>query len=83
MEWESVGKVSKVFVYPVKSCKAISVETADADSLGLLYKGVRDRYILIMSYYMCKHHKILNKKIVNACRYFQTLWESESHILKN
>lgn len=70
MEWESVGKVSKVFVYPVKSCKAISVETADADSLGLLYNGVRDRYILIMSYYMCKYHKILNKNFSKCVQVF-------------
>ena len=45
MDWESVGKVSKVFVYPVKSCKGNSVESANANFRGLVYKEARDRYL--------------------------------------
>lgn len=44
LKWESVGKLMKVFVYPVKSGKAISVQRAEAEHLGLSYKGVCDRY---------------------------------------
>ncbi|XP_050719851.1 mitochondrial amidoxime-reducing component 1-like [Eriocheir sinensis] len=49
MKWESVGKVVKVFVYPVKSCKAMSVQSADSDFRGLVVKGVRDRSFIITS----------------------------------
>lgn len=45
MDWESVGKVVKVLVYPVKSCKAVSVQSADTDFRGMVFKGVRDRYV--------------------------------------
>uniref|UniRef100_A0A0P4VZ15 MOSC domain-containing protein n=1 Tax=Scylla olivacea TaxID=85551 RepID=A0A0P4VZ15_SCYOL len=47
MKWECVGKVTKVFVYPVKSCKGLSVDSASAEFRGLVYKAGRDRSFII------------------------------------
>ncbi|XP_045121511.1 mitochondrial amidoxime reducing component 2-like [Portunus trituberculatus] len=47
MKWECVGKVKKVFVYPVKSCKGLSVDSAQAHFRGLVYKTARDRSFII------------------------------------
>lgn len=47
MQWECVGKVKKVFIYPVKSCKGLSVPSASTELRGPVYKGTRDRSFII------------------------------------
>lgn len=42
-EWEHVGKVSKIWIYPVKSCAGIPLKNAQTSLLGLMDGSVRDR----------------------------------------
>lgn len=41
--WQLVGKVSKVYLYPIKSCAGIGLASAQATQLGLSSGTVRDR----------------------------------------
>ncbi len=44
-EWKPVGKVTNLHIFPVKSCKGIEVEEAEAMHMGLgLNEEIRDRY---------------------------------------
>lgn len=45
MKWESVGKVLKVMIYPIKSCAGKVVRAAQAKPLGLVNGTVRDRLV--------------------------------------
>lgn len=45
-EWKAVGKVTNLHIFPIKSCKGIEVEEAEAMHMGLgLNEEIRDRYI--------------------------------------
>ncbi|XP_037775397.1 mitochondrial amidoxime reducing component 2-like isoform X1 [Penaeus monodon] len=47
--WQLVGKVSKVYLYPIKSCAGIGLASAQATQLGLSSGTVRDRSLIIMN----------------------------------
>lgn len=40
---QQVGTVSELWIYPVKSCKGVSVDTAECTALGLRSGHLRDR----------------------------------------
>jgi len=42
-EFHLVGEVSQLFIYPMKSGKAIELETAECTTFGLRYQGIWDR----------------------------------------
>ena len=43
--WQMVGKVSGLFVYPIKSCHCVQVNEADCEETGLKCSTyLRDRY---------------------------------------
>ncbi|KAL3873398.1 hypothetical protein ACJMK2_036526 [Sinanodonta woodiana] len=44
---EAVGKVVDVFLYPIKSCKAIQLKTARCTFVGLYSDGLYDRHWMI------------------------------------
>ncbi|KAG0719808.1 Mitochondrial amidoxime-reducing component 1 [Chionoecetes opilio] len=72
MKWESVGKVVKVFVYPVKSCKGISVESASADFRGLVHQAARDRSFIITT----EKGTMITGRMVPATVLIQTTFEN-------
>ena len=41
--WVWVGKVSRLFVYPLKSCRGIEVNELEVTPDGSKYEQVRDR----------------------------------------
>ncbi|XP_015280849.1 PREDICTED: LOW QUALITY PROTEIN: mitochondrial amidoxime reducing component 2-like [Gekko japonicus] len=43
-----VGTVSGLYIYPVKSCRRVSVEDAEATELGLRKGDLRDRFWLVI-----------------------------------
>ncbi|XP_068234833.1 mitochondrial amidoxime reducing component 2-like [Palaemon carinicauda] len=43
VEWEHVGKVSKIWIYPVKSCAGVPLKKGQTGPLGLMDGKVRDR----------------------------------------
>ncbi|XP_041106521.1 mitochondrial amidoxime-reducing component 1 [Polyodon spathula] len=43
-----VGVVSELCIYPIKSCKGISVNTAECLEMGLKYGELRDRHWLVI-----------------------------------
>ncbi|XP_054836315.1 mitochondrial amidoxime reducing component 2-like [Eublepharis macularius] len=45
---EQVGTVTGLFIYPLKSCRRVSVEDAEVTSLGLRKGDLRDRFWLII-----------------------------------
>lgn len=42
---QQVGTVSKVWIYPIKSCKGVSVCETECTAMGLRCGKVRDRYV--------------------------------------
>lgn len=49
IKWECVGRMAKIWLYPVKSCSAVSLQTAQAWPLGLTEGKMRDRSFMIMT----------------------------------
>jgi len=47
-EFRQVGKISRLFIYPIKSCRGIEVQAADCTPLGLCNNLARDRTFLIL-----------------------------------
>uniref|UniRef100_A0A8C5JVR0 Mitochondrial amidoxime reducing component 1 n=1 Tax=Jaculus jaculus TaxID=51337 RepID=A0A8C5JVR0_JACJA len=41
---QQVGTVSKLWIYPIKSCKGVSVSSAECTAMGLRCGRLRDRY---------------------------------------
>lgn len=41
---QQVGTVQQLYIYPVKSCKAVAVSEAECTALGLRRGHLRDRY---------------------------------------
>ena len=46
-DYEYVGTVKELYVYPIKSLKGLKVDSAKTTTLGLHYGGVGDRYVCI------------------------------------
>lgn len=58
-KYQKVGAVSELYIYPVKSCKGIKVDSLRCTKLGVEYEGVRDRYCMytiIMFLLLIRHH---------------------------
>lgn len=45
-----VGKVSELYVWPVKSCGGLKVQSGQCESTGLFHGGVGDRYVYVNVY---------------------------------
>lgn len=43
--FEKVGRVSKLYFYPVKSCKGIQLTEGECTKYGVKFNGVYDRYV--------------------------------------
>lgn len=41
---QQVGTVAQLWIYPIKSCKGLSVSEAECTAMGLRYGHLRDRY---------------------------------------
>lgn len=48
MEFVQVGTVTKIYIYPVKSCRGIETTEADAFEMGLQYKNINDRHWIVV-----------------------------------
>ncbi|XP_073536481.1 mitochondrial amidoxime-reducing component 1-like isoform X2 [Phyllobates terribilis] len=49
VELRKVGTVSQILIYPIKSCKAISVQEAECLELGLRHEELEDRHWLVVN----------------------------------
>ncbi|KAM4052677.1 mitochondrial amidoxime-reducing component 1-like isoform 1-T2 [Anomaloglossus baeobatrachus] len=49
VELRQVGTVSQILIYPIKSCKAISVQEAECLELGLRHEELEDRHWLVVT----------------------------------
>ncbi|KAM8960955.1 mitochondrial amidoxime-reducing component 1-like [Pelodytes ibericus] len=49
LEVKQVGIVSQLLIYPIKSCRAVSVQEADCIELGLCKGDLRDRHWLVVT----------------------------------
>ena len=47
--WEFGGTIQNIYLYPVKSCAAISVKSAKIQKYGLEYESMMDRQFLIVN----------------------------------
>ncbi|XP_035665579.1 mitochondrial amidoxime reducing component 2-like isoform X2 [Branchiostoma floridae] len=47
--YEEVGRVSEIFIYPVKSCRGLAVEAAEVTPTGLKYQALMDRHWLVVN----------------------------------
>jgi hypothetical protein len=47
-KWRKVGKVGKIYCYPVKSCSGLAVERADCLKSGVSCVGGRDRFVALV-----------------------------------
>ena len=47
--WEYGGTIQSIYLYPVKSCAAISVKSAKIQKYGLEYESMMDRQFLIVN----------------------------------
>ena len=45
--FEKVGQVSKLYIYPVKSCKGIQLSEGGCTKYGIEHHGIHDRYYSI------------------------------------
>uniref|UniRef100_A0A8C5P579 Mitochondrial amidoxime reducing component 2 n=1 Tax=Jaculus jaculus TaxID=51337 RepID=A0A8C5P579_JACJA len=45
---QQVGTVSKLWIYPIKSCKGVAVSSAECTAMGLRRGRVRDRFWLVI-----------------------------------
>ena len=62
-EFELVGKVSRLFIYPIKGCSAVEVDSIRVTSHGLQSKhGVFDRSFFILD----KNQRVLNSILCRA-----------------
>lgn len=43
-----VGRVANIFIYPIKAIAGIEVPYADCNVTGLVYEGLKDRFMLIV-----------------------------------
>ena len=46
--FEKIGQVAKLYLYPVKSCKAVEKTEGECTLYGLKCDGVYDRYLTFM-----------------------------------
>ncbi|DAA21414.1 PREDICTED: mitochondrial amidoxime-reducing component 1 isoform X1 [Bison bison bison] len=46
---QQVGTVSELWIYPIKSCKGVSVDAAECTALGLRSGHLRDRFWLVIN----------------------------------
>lgn len=46
-EFVQVGTVTKIYIYPVKSCRGIEATEADAFEIGVQYKDINDRHWIV------------------------------------
>lgn len=46
--FKKVGKVSKIYIYPVKSCKAIRLSEGECTKYGIEHNGLHDRGFVIV-----------------------------------
>lgn len=42
-KWRKVGTLKNIYLYPIKSCGAVIMETAECSALGLRAGWLRDR----------------------------------------
>ncbi|KAM4809230.1 mitochondrial amidoxime-reducing component 1-like [Rhinophrynus dorsalis] len=49
VELEQVGVVSQLLIYPIKSCRGVSVQEADCTTLGLRSGELKDRHWLVVT----------------------------------
>ncbi|XP_056402912.1 mitochondrial amidoxime-reducing component 1-like isoform X2 [Hyla sarda] len=49
VELRKVGTVSQLLIYPVKSCRAVSVQEAECTELGLRHGELEDRHWLVVT----------------------------------
>ena len=47
--WEFGGTIQSIYLYPIKSCAAISVKSAKIQKYGLEYESMMDRQFLIVN----------------------------------
>lgn len=47
--FEKVGHVTKLYLYPVKSCKGLPLTEAECNSYGMTYNGISDRGFVVMT----------------------------------
>ena len=47
--FEKVGHVSKLYLYPVKSCKGVPLTEAECTKYGMKYHGMSDRGFVVMT----------------------------------
>ena len=57
-KWQYGGKVQNIHIYPIKSCGAISVTSANVKKFGLEYEHMKDRQFLIVDQ---KHNLITGR----------------------
>ncbi|EDL13080.1 mCG12387 [Mus musculus] len=46
---QQVGTVAQLWIYPIKSCKGLSVSEAECTAMGLRYGHLRDRFWLVIN----------------------------------
>ena len=56
--WEYAGKIQNIHIYPVKSCGAITVKSANVQKFGLVHGKMIDRQFLIVDQ---KHNLITGR----------------------
>ena len=46
-EYQVVGTVSRICLYPIKSCRGIDLQAAQCTTSGLQAQGLKDRYFML------------------------------------
>lgn len=78
VKWERVGRISKIWLYPVKSCCAVSLQTAQAETLGLTDGHMRDRSFMIAT----KKGTMVSGRMIGATLHITPLVSDNTLILK-
>lgn len=47
-EWKQVGTLSNIYVYPIKSCGPVILDTAECSLMGLKSGWLRDRFLMVV-----------------------------------
>lgn len=46
--WRQIGTIEDIYIFPIKSCAPIKLESAQCDNLGIIEQNIRDRALMLI-----------------------------------
>lgn len=59
--WKEIGRIEDIYIFPIKSCAPIKLDSAQCDNLGIIEQKIRDRALMVID----KNGKVVTARTYN------------------